>query len=603
MKLKLRRSQLIVPFGVGAIVNMRDRQKDESLMTCGIDLWDKKTCEVLYDERLQKRLKVRDFRTPPSAEKVPKGVPFVRFPRWFFCPKCRKFQPIDIWEKRWVDVKDTSFDGPKCYDDGTKLVPARFIVACARGHIDDFPWVEWVHRGSKCSAPSLKILTGGRAAGLGGIRIECEKCGENANMAGAFNDDAFEKIIKYDCTGNKPWQCSSEKCDAVPRTLQRGGSNVYFAKVVSSINIPPFSDNICDRITSTMAWKLLWSQEGAIDDDEEMKTMCLNNIAKEIGEEKSKVTRIVERMLQSSTGEIEEQSENEYRYDEYRAFLGGVDKGQIDARQFSVEILKGEQYQLPGINKVVLAHRLRELRALVAFSRINPVDRDELGLTEEDGGEQSIAVPVRDDKRHDWFPAIEVRGEGIFLSFDSESLTKWSKNKVTKERAAIINERYAKLCKTLDKTPRNINPKFLFLHTFSHILIRQLSFECGYASAALRERIYCNENENEQEMAGILIYTSSGDSEGTLGGLVRQGRPDRLPAIVERAVRQASWCSSDPVCIESKGQGIFSLNLAACYACVLLPETSCEEFNKFLDRTMVVGLPNSTNVGFFEYLL
>ena len=147
-----------------------------------------------------------------------------------------------------------------------------------------------------------------------------------------------------------------------------------------------------------------------------------------------------------------------------------------------------------------------------------------------------------------------------------------------------------------------ITAKYILLHTFAHILIGQLSFDCGYGSASLRERIYCESDEPDRPMQGVLIYTASGDSEGTLGGLVRQGEPDRLKAIVGRAIRRTQWCSSDPVCIESAGQGSDNANLAACHGCVLLPETSCETGNRLLDRGLLVGTPEAPEIGFFVHL-
>ena len=145
-----------------------------------------------------------------------------------------------------------------------------------------------------------------------------------------------------------------------------------------------------------------------------------------------------------------------------------------------------------------------------------------------------------------------------------------------------------------------LSSKYVLLHTISHLLIRQLSFEAGYSEASLRERIYCNSPENLNKMQGILIYTAAGDADGTLGGLVRQAKPERLPAILDSMLNISRWCANDPLCIESKGQGFESLNLSACYACALLPETSCEEFNKFLDRALVAGTPNIAEIGFFK---
>jgi len=147
---------------------------------------------------------------------------------------------------------------------------------------------------------------------------------------------------------------------------------------------------------------------------------------------------------------------------------------------------------------------------------------------------------------------------------------------------------------------RVLSPKFILLHTFAHILINQFSYECGYGSSALRERIYCDSEFPDNAMNGILIYTASGDSEGSLGGLVRQGQPGNLENIVRNSLVTAQWCSFDPVCIDSPGQGPDSCNLAACHGCSLLPETSCEEGNRLLDRAMLIGTPDTPDIGFFK---
>jgi len=137
------------------------------------------------------------------------------------------------------------------------------------------------------------------------------------------------------------------------------------------------------------------------------------------------------------------------------------------------------------------------------------------------------------------------------------------------------------------------------IHTFAHALIKELTFTCGYGSASLRERLYCNLEDPTRPMNGLLIYTASGDSEGTLGGLVAQAKQGVLERLVEDALRRSLWCSNDPVCIESPGAGAFSSNLAACHGCVLLPETSCEEGNRLLDRGLLIGEINDRSIGFF----
>ena len=146
----------------------------------------------------------------------------------------------------------------------------------------------------------------------------------------------------------------------------------------------------------------------------------------------------------------------------------------------------------------------------------------------------------------------------------------------------------------------SLRPEFVLLHTFAHLLINQLSYECGYGSSSLKERIYCEKCSDNNKMCGVLIYTASGDSEGSLGGLVRQGETGRLEDTIIAAIKNAEWCSSDPICIESPGQGPDSCNLAACHNCALLPETCCELGNRLLDRGLVVGTLENKEMGFFS---
>lgn len=598
--MEIRRGQLIVPFGVGAIVNM----PNESLMLCSIDRWSEHSCEKIYDERLQKYLRVKYFNMPVSKDRYKKGLPFVRFPKWFHCPKCRRLKPFNDWKEGWVGSKRREYDTLLCFSCGARLNPSRFVVACERGHIDDFPWVAWVHRGGNCDCPDLTLESGRGIAGLGGIRITCKKCGQRATMGRSFDESAFRNIIKFNCTGNKPWQGTRDNaCGGTPRTLQRGASNVYFPQLVSSIFIPPYSDDICSRIQQTEEWKVISSQMGGISKaTEEELIKC---IIKRIGGNEVEIKKLIERMLSSSTGEVSRISDTEYRYDEYRAFLDNDSSVQGDSRNFSIEIIGGDRYGILGIQKVVLAHRLREIRTLIGFSRINPVERDSSGSEPGENEPQAYLMPITEKKNNKWLPAIEVRGEGFFLEFNADLIRKWSENKVIGKRIAEINKGFAEMCKAYGRQKKVITPAFVLLHTFAHVLIRQLSSECGYSTASLRERIYCGcENpDKDQQMSGVLIYTASGDSEGSMGGLVRQGRNDKLPNVIAKAIIGASWCSSDPACIESAGQGLCSLNLAACYACVLLPETSCEMSNRFLDRATLIGLPENNEIGFFSELL
>jgi hypothetical protein len=281
------------------------------------------------------------------------------------------------------------------------------------------------------------------------------------------------------------------------------------------------------------------------------------------------------------------------RQEEYRQFVSGVDTPPNDAREFEIRNVPLPDVLKPYFSHVVRAVRLREVRAIRGFTRINPP---------EEGDSPDVAsLSVRP---LDWLPAIEVRGEGIFLALNPAQMAHWEKREKVIDRARQLNvawraefrERYGE-----GEPPFQMTPRFLLIHTFAHALMRQLTLECGYSSAALRERLYVG--EDGPGMAGVLVYTATSDADGTLGGLQRQGESPRIERAVVAAIRAIEWCSSDPLCIEGLMAAPESLSKAACHACVLAPETACEHFNRFLDRGMLVGLPNVPEVGFFTALL
>lgn len=587
----IRRSQSIAPYGVGSIIDL----PDESVMPLSIDHWPKNVLIEIRDPRLERRLGVSSFRMIPSKDEAPQqGIPCVRFPRWLFCLKCRSLKNVDEWKILYTNRHSRAYYSPTCYLCRAPLVPSRFIVVCPNGHIDDFPWVSWVHRDDNgCSNADLEIRTKGSDSGLSGIVIRCKTCGAKRDMTGAFADDAHEV-----CNGNMPWLQTTEYCTDQPKTLQRGASNAYFPLVVNSIVIPEVAlDTLDDRVRQSHWWPILRDNG----DDECIIGTAAKKLAEELNQPIDQITKVIERTLNTTAAiHSQNQFETDYRYDEHRVFRG--DKKLIDSNDLHIQIIPGSKYKLRGIERVTLVHRLREVRALLAFSRIYPLDRQELpdeGQTNKRGN----TVFVRGDRARDWLPAVEVRGEGIFIEFEKQPLQEWASETWAGDRAKLLTERYNEMASQRKLPNRIITPQFVFVHTFAHLLIRQLTFECGYGSASIRERLYCNRANDENFMAGILVYTASGDSDGTLGGLVRQGQPDLLPSLVLKAISSAHWCSSDPLCIESYGQGMDSLNLAACHACSLLPETSCEEFNRLLDRALVIGLPDNTHLGYGTKLI
>ncbi|WP_455821963.1 DrmB family protein [Clostridium butyricum] len=606
----VRFSQAVTPFGVGSMIDF----KDQTLMMAATDYWTVTVNEEIHDERLERLLNVDKFCLPPEKSEIQK-VPFVRFPRWYFCPKCNRLRPIEEWEKDFVPrrgAKNEKMITPRCMECKLKLVPAGILVVCNSGHIDDFPWIEWVHKkhksGSVCGNPQLQIKNNSSSLGLEGLIVKCSTCNATANLKGAFGENAFEKFkIGYKCTGNKPWSGEKEKCVEVPKSIQRGALNIYFSKVVSSIVIPPYSRDINMLVKGSNKYSTLLDQ---LEDTEyvELKgrSNIINSYAKKIADDihqpETVVKIILDNIFTNDAG-IEAETKEQYRIEEYKALTGDIPQECMNEKDFKIEIQKNiSDYNIKGLNGVTLVKKMREVRALVGFSRINPVEADTMsGFDNRENNNGFISIRPKDKN---WYPAYECRGEGIFIELDNEMIENWvNKNPDILKRIEILNERYNQREKKYGNRERNITPKFVLMHTLAHLLIKQLSFECGYDSASLSERIYCNTLKGTPEMSGILIYTSSGDSEGTLGGVVRQGKSDMLPRIFNEAVKKAAWCSSDPVCIESKGQGRDGLNLSACHACTLISETSCEEFNVLLDRVLVVGELENRKMGFFGDVL
>ena len=621
----VRASQAVLQYGVGAMVDFRDR----TLMTAAPEYWGNSVIHI-HDERLEKILHVDYFGKPGDKDdaKFGDGISYVRFPEWYFCPSCRRFKPIGEWVKEYraKNSKRAEEDPhmiqmmkcPKCFQE---LVVARIITACEDGHIDDFPWVKWVHcqsfggRKPICFKPELTITTSTSASeGLEGLTLKCLTCGATASLRGAFEPEMFRELDKktsyqYDfrCTSKHPWKHKTEACrhPEYPKVLQRGSSSVYFPVTESSLVIPPYSNIVTTKIQESASYieykntlsNILLTPGLPAEAIEAIRTSQTQLYAQKIAQETAipldKVIGVLKRKISAPDDEEYSTASVKYRSEEYEAITGETVVEAEDYGDFLREGVDIAPYDLPFLKSISLIHKVREVQALIGFTRLKPVD------SSDEPGSQGVIVPVKEPSTN-WYPAYDVRGEGIFIEFDSAAIDEWrSGNTALAERVAILNENYKKSF-IGQNHPREITGKFLLLHTIAHLLIKQLSFECGYGIASLKERIYCSEASEGKEMAGILIYTACGDSEGTLGGLVRQGRADTFPKIFNKAIENARTCSNDPVCSLSQGQGRDSLNLSACYSCALIPETSCEEFNSFLDRGVVIGTFDNPSLGFFE---
>lgn len=603
----------MAPFGIGALVDFRG---DESLMTAGLDEWPfaEEQCPsdwLVKEERLQARLGVTHFRLPPDyRESGPniqhpnQWIPFVRFPLWHYCPRRGAMEKLSLFGGQSRCPCRPGLDCESVPDvKRPRLIPSRFIAVCPKGHIEDFPFMEWVHRDGvwdeKCK---LRLLPGRSSASLTGIKIQCS-CGKAESMSGSFNFDEGEggtlHKIGYDCSGATPWLGSEGKrsyCGEYLRVVQRGASNVYFPRTVSSIHLPLWGKELGRTINKMLEDPRIWDMLTAgIDDGRYIQSSRCEIVAPIYSVDAEELRKAAQRKLDETT-DLESaviRSEEEFRRQEYNALRSGEGGDTTDLKVDVRDIGEYASELTNFLSKICLVKKLRETRVLVGFSRLLPV---------EDTSAIEL-LPMSETDELSWLPATVVHGEGIFLEFDPHRLNTWLQNPKVKGRISSMNDSFNQDRVNRGLKEQTITPKYTLLHTFAHAMIAQLSFDCGYGSAALRERIYCESEDPSNPMQGILIYTASGDSEGTLGGLVRQGEPSHLWTLVKRAISQARWCSSDPVCIESIGQGVDNANLSACHGCVLLPETSCETGNRLLDRGVLVGTSQEPNLGFFSLLL
>ena len=595
---RLRRDSLISPWGVGAIAPFPN---DESFMIAGLDNWfndctSKEEFEI-HDDRLSNRMDGKLFFMPPDYRQRTKEnngirIPAYRFPLWNYCPICGNMEKLSAGS----DVRKCSGDmrrkgSRQSYCNKNQgnlkrmrsLIPERFVAVCENGHIEDFPVAEWIHQDGYVYNPKtckINRSTGGGSSTLAGVRYTCT-CGASKSMAGAFSKGALEKI-GYHCQGNRPWLAGDpEFCDKPLQVIQRGAANAWFHEEISSIYIPTEEDVLTDsdKLLIKTAVSKLESQrtDGQIDKETIMKFVGLFKMVSSgpFSEDSILVSFIHSKLSDSiDKGSI---TEVEYRLQEYNVLKKnfGEPKSPLYVERHDAT----EYTNIKYLSGVSLIHKLRETRVFTGFRRLNKDD--------------ATLVTELSTQPTDWLPAIQNSGEGILIDFNIALLRDWASQKSVIDRIGKI--------KDSSSEGRQLDPVYVLLHTFAHCAIIALASDSGYSTASIRERIYCRKynDDAEREMAAVLIYTASGDSEGSLGGLVRQGLPERLERILSRAIYEATWCASDPVCIQSNGQGQNSCNLAACHNCTLLPETSCEQYNKLLDRGVLIGTLEDRQVGFF----
>ena len=543
---------------------------------------------VVHDARLEEVLEVRELRLPPDQIRV------YRFPRWHFCSRCGRMRELGMLE---------SLVRPSCTEDGChgEMIQVRFVAICRRGHLQDVDWAGWVHRGRLCGdSLRLKWIAGDQPG------VKCENCGSYRPVSQLFESFSPEKSPDYlRCRGLMPWLGDrSESCDEVLTHTLRNATNVCFPVVKSSINLGGIREERLRVLVQTLEnmQRLLsleneqyfvgWARD-YLREHRNLRKLGLN--PETVDDEELLRARRIARGEDPAPWR-EAHSDEAFRRMEYDLLRGNdLSVPGLIIRQ--VQIGEAPDGLSNHFDRIARVEKMIETRALLGFTRLMP----------EYGNPAELKRLLWGRDRVDWLPAAVVHGEGIFLEFSRTRLENWKQ-----EYGHFINQRMARLEEALDRSslvspdneektpifPVTLSPEFVLIHTFAHLVINELILECGYSSASLRERLYVG-----QDMAGVLIYTASGDSEGTLGGLVAMAEPERLSGVFRRALRRATWCSIDPVCSElgeRSGQGPEGCNLAACYACAMVPETSCEHMNRWLDRGLVVGTHWNREAGFFS---
>lgn len=605
----LRPSQLIYTFGVGALLDLPNM----SALIMGLDDWDTRYTSEISEERLlgalQKRLgpqlqklvlppmNIDDDGSDPAAPPI--GVPVAPFPRWLRCPLCGALATIDSGMFQLVQDQyrpdKTRYVHANC-GGGSKhpptAFPVRFLVACREGHLSDFPWIEYVHNGvAPCRPSRLTMREFGAAGDASDIIIKCHECNRERRMGDAFDRDAFQ----MKCHGHHPHlrMTESAECQAESKTILLGASNSWFPIVMSALSLPP---NIKDKVGL-----LVTEHWGQLKDIPSKEVAAFVTAPSRMPALADFTTDQIWEAIETARGRSKETDSREgvdLKITEWSVLnQGGIPKNTKDFRSVRVSAPVGFETLF---EETVLLEKMREVRALLGFTRI------------ESTGDFAEATQASDDRRTSlcrksptWLPASEVRGEGILIRFKESELQKWE---MSASVQSLAQEFFAahKSWRTLRKqTPPEANfpsIRYVLLHSLSHALMRQIALECGYTAASIRERIYCRSGIDGQDpMAGILIYTASSDSEGTLGGLVQLGQPLSLGRQLRSALEAMRICGSDPLCSEhaptADGRTIHG---ASCHACLFAPETSCEKGNRFLDRSTLVGTFAARTVEFFR---
>lgn len=614
---ELRPSQALTTFGIGSIIDLPNL----SVMVMGLEDWPFKDTVEIGEQRLLASVKevlglqVKALRSAPVVPDTYQvnqfdpsalvGIPVAPFPRWMVCPYCRRLAPLTSGSGGIFKLEtpyrtdQIRYVHSNCTKPGKSptVVPARFIMACKNGHLDDFPWREFVHRGPTTCQGGLKLFELSATGEAAGIEVQCEgeNCKAQRRMSDAFKADQMALPI---CKARRPHLRDHDEagCKApngqamVMEPMLQGASNSWFGIMLSALAIPQASGKLKQLIEDH--WTILEKVQS------EQNIELLQQVTPQLRDLSEYTPTEIWQAVQAKNSAVPDESgePTDLKTPEWKVFID-PDAAE-NGRDFQLKVAAPPKRYAKYFEKIVLAERLREVRALVGFTRIeSPSDYDNpTAFPENQRARLSRTQPT-------WVPASETRGEGLFFHFKEDVIQKWVKNAKNLDGVFMEAHQRWRIARRLEP-PQEFYPgiRYVLLHSFAHAVIRQLAVECGYTTASLRERIYSrNPGEDETEMAGVLIYTAAPDSEGTLGGLVSLGKPETLERHLDQALDNMRLCASDPLCAEHHPfRDGNTLHAASCHACVFAPETSCERGNKYLDRAVLVSTVERSDMAFFE---
>jgi hypothetical protein len=600
----LRPSALIHTFGVGSVVDLPRL----SAMIMGLDDWRLENAPAIDEPRLLAAIRrqeglehVEKLHGPPQTEDRggltagaldPSnliGVPVAAFPRWLLCPICRKLAPIEsgLFELRVNAVRPDAnkYVHTNCAKARTPptALPARFVVACEDGHLDDFPWVAFAHYKTSISEVdcnwNLRLDEIGVSGEVAHIQVQCLTCNSGRRLSQAFGEKNRGNMPL--CGGAHPHLREREGCTLRMRAMLLGATNSWFAVKESALSIPRHEDEIMQRIHAH--WSDLKDIEG-LSDIEFLRRRGELAAFGDLNDEE--LLAALERYrAHSDDGE----PAGDIRVPEWELLTGDLKRS---GRDFTARAVAAPPGFESVIERVVLVDRLREVQALLGFTRVDsPFDEENL---------EDRRVPLGRG-RITFLPAAEVHGEGIFIQLAESAVADWvEQNGERDAEFRVSHTAWRERRRIPDPAASYPGLRLVLVHTIAHALMRRLALECGYSQASIRERLYALPAEDpDGPMAGILLYTAAPDSEGTLGGLVALGEPGELARHLRGALRDGGLCASDPLCAEHAPdrEGI-TLHAAACHACLFAPETSCERGNRYLDRAVLTELITALDIGF-----